>query len=99
MATTPNMPVGTASIAWVDGGGNSHLRVYSTDGYTVTERQWDINAWTTGSFSAPGAQVSATCYQTGGGVSIRVYCNFEDVTTEYCSDAGGAWYQGGYTTS
>jgi len=99
MATTQSLPVGTASIAWVDGGGITHLRVYSTDGYNVTERCWDNNSWTTGGFDAPGSQVSAACYASGGSVNIRVYCNFEDATTEYCSDAGGAWYQGGYTTT
>lgn len=95
----PNYPVGTASISWVDSGGTVHLRVYSTDGYNVSERCWDANSWTTGGFSAAGSQVSATCYPAGGSVNIRVYCNAQDKTVEYCSDAGGAWYEGGYTTT
>ena len=34
-----------------------------------------------------------------GGLSIRVYCTFEDKTVEWCIDQGGkGWYQGAYTT-
>ena len=43
--------------------------------------------------------MSATCWQGSGGLSIRVYCNFEDTTIEWCDDQGGSgWYQGAYTT-
>ena len=41
--------------------------------------------------------MSATCYVLNGQPYIRVYCNYEDVTTEWCSDAGSAWYTGSYT--
>lgn len=96
----PNFPTGTASVSWVDGGGVFHLRVYSTDGYNVSERCWDGNGWTNGGFSQPGSAVSATAWQMSGGYYLRVYCTFEDTTKEYCWDAGGqgGWYQGGYTT-
>lgn len=96
----PNYPVGTASVSWLDGGGTVHIRVYSTDGYNVSERCWDGSSWTTGGFSAAGGQVSATCWQdSSGNHYLRVYCNFQDKTVEYCSDAAGAWYEGGYTTT
>lgn len=96
MATSPNMPVDTAAVGWNDGS-TDHIRVYSSDGYNVTERCFDGNGWTTGGFSAAGGQVTATCWKSSDGINIRVYCNFEDQTIEYCSDNGGAWYQGGYT--
>lgn len=93
-----NYPIGTAAVSWLDGG-QIHIRVYSTDGYNVTERCWDGNGWTNGSFGPQaGAAVSATCWQGPGGLSIRVYCTFEDKTTEWCIDQGGGWYQGAYTT-
>ena len=94
----PNFPVGTAAVSWLDSGGVIHIRVYSTDGYNVTERCWDGSGWTGGSFAQPGSQVSATCWQGSGGLSIRVYCTFEDKTIEWCIDQGGGWYQGAYTT-
>jgi hypothetical protein len=92
------MPVATAAISWQDGGG-LHIRVYSTDGYNVSERCWDGNGWTTGGFSAKGSAVSATCWLNGSSASIRVYCTFEDGTIELCLDPGGGWYQGAYTVS
>lgn len=93
-----NDPIGTAVVNWVDSSGQAHLRVYSCDGYNVTERAWDGSAWTNGSFSAPGSAVSATAWQVNGNLSIRVYCTNEDKTVEWCIDQGGSWYQGGYTT-
>ena len=93
-----SLPVGTASVNWVDSSGHVHIRVYSTDGYNVTERCWDGSGWTNGAFKAAGDDVSATSWQDKGGLHIRVYCNFEDVTTEWCIDQGGGWYKGAYTT-
>jgi len=100
MADNPNYPVSTAAISWVDTSGNVHLRVYSCDGYTVTERSSDPGAtWTTGTFSQPGAAVSATCWQDHAGVHIRVYCTNDDQTIEWCQDPGSqTWFQGQYTT-
>ena len=96
----PNYPIGTASVSWLDNQGQVHIRVYSTDGYKVSERCWDGNGWTNGGFGPQqGSSVSATCWQGSGGLSIRVYCTFEDTTTEWCTDQGGNWYQGAYTTS
>ncbi len=94
-----NMPVGTASTSWVDNGGQVHIRVYSTDGYTITERCWDGSGWyegSLGSIGAQGGQVSATSWYEGGTSYIRVYCNFEDGTIEWCWDGNG-WYKGAYT--
>jgi Fungal fucose-specific lectin len=95
----PNFPTGTASVSWLDSGGQIHLRVYSTDSYNVTERCWDGNGWTNGGFTAAGSAVSATAWQTQAGAFIRVYCTFEDKTVEYCWDGGGSgWYVGAYST-
>ena len=99
MADNPNFPIGTAAINWLDGSGQVHIRVYSTDGYNVTERCWDGSGWTNGGFSAAGSAVSATSWMGRGGLSIRVDCTFEDTTTEWCIDQGGNWYKGAYTTT
>ena len=96
-----NFPISTAAINWFDSSNNLHIRVYSTDGYNVTE--WCIDqggsnsGWYVGGFSAPGSAVSATVWQTSSGASIRVYCTNEDTTTEWCTDPGAAWYQGSYS--
>lgn len=96
MADNPNFPIGTASINWIDSNGGSHIRVYSTDGYNVSEWCWDQGgtAWTQGAFSAPGSAVSATCWMGNAGLYIRVYCTFEDVTQEWCANPGGGWEKG-----
>jgi hypothetical protein len=97
MADNPDFPIGTAAVSWLDNQGTIHIRVYSTDGYNVSERCWDGSGWSTGSFAQQGSAVSATCWQGSGGLSIRVYCSFEDSTIEWCDDGGG-WYKGAYTT-
>ena len=89
--------ISTAAVNWLDSSGTIHIRVYSTDGYTVTERCWDGNGWSNGSFSGQGEAVSATSWMGPGGLSIRVYCTFEDETVEWCIDQGGGWYKGAYT--
>lgn len=99
MTTTPSYPIDTAAVSWIDTSNIAQLHVFSSDGYTVTERYWAGSSWATGSFSAQGSQVSATAYVLNGQPYLRVYCNFEDQTVEYCQDAGGAWYQGSYTPS
>ncbi len=100
MTTPPppaSMPNATASISWVDQNGIAQLHVFSTDGYTVTQRYWGSSSWLTGGFTAPGSHVSATVYLLQGQPYIRVYCTGQDKTVEYCWDAGGAWYTGSYT--
>jgi hypothetical protein len=95
----PNFPIGTAAISWFDSGGGLHIRVYSSDGYNVTERCIDPNSgWTTGAFSEAGSQISATCWNASDGVHVRVYCNFQNKTTEWCNDPGSGWTKGSYTT-
>jgi hypothetical protein len=97
MATIPKNSVNTASTSWLDHNGTIHIRVYSSDGYTVTERCWDGSGWFDGAFTAPGESASATSWSTSD-INLRVYCTFEDKTVEYCNDAGGSgWYQGAYT--
>ena len=94
MATT--YPIDTAAVSWTDNQG-VHIRIYTSDGYTVTEQCADPGAnWTAGIFSQPGSAVAATCWQAGGGVYIRVYCTFEDATTEWCSDPDKQWYRGAF---
>ncbi|MDF7777243.1 hypothetical protein P1X14_18430 [Sphingomonas sp. AOB5] len=100
MSDNPNFPTGTAVISWMDSSG-LHIRVYSTDGYNVIERCNDTgtDGWVTGSFSAPGSNVSATVWIDGGGnVNIRVYCTASDATTEWVNGSSG-WVKGDYTTT
>ena len=97
---SPIQSVHSAAVNWFDGA--IHIRVYSSDGYTVTERAIDqpnVN-WTTTSFSAPGSAVSATSWLASDGAHIRVYCTLDGKTTEWCSDPGTpGWTKGGYTPS
>ena len=94
MASVP-YSVDSAAVSWYDG--TVHIRVYSTDGYTATERCWDGSGWTDGAFKQQAGLVSATSWENNG-IFIRVYCTFEDTTTEWCWDAGGSgWYQGAFT--
>lgn len=94
----PNFPIGTASINWFDSSNNLHIRVYSTDGYNVTEWCIDQNGsqpgWYVGGFSEAGSAVSATCWVADGQPSIRVYCTFEDVTQEWTLNPGQLWEKG-----
>lgn len=100
MTDHPKYPISTASISWLDNSG-LHIRVYSTDGYTVTERGIDTggSGWTTRNFSQPGNAVSATVWVSNGAPSIRVYCTINDQTTEWASDNNGPWTKGTYTTT
>jgi len=99
MADNPSFPVATAAISWIDSQGGLHVHVYSSDGYNVVERYVNSGSggWQTGTLNAPGSDVSATCWQDSDGDHIRVYCTFEDTTTEWCSDAGQGWKKGAYT--
>ncbi|OYY90024.1 MAG: hypothetical protein B7Y45_09645 [Sphingomonas sp. 28-66-16] len=87
----------TAAVNWYDGSGQLHIRVYSSDGYTVTERCADGQGWTDGAFKQPGSQVSATAWTASDGAHIRVYCTANDGTTEWCADPDTAWTKGSYT--
>jgi hypothetical protein len=95
----PNYPIGTASVSWLDSSNQIHIRVYSTDGYTLTERCWDGGGWINGGFNAPASAVSATCWQASDGIHIRVYATNDDATIEWCFDPGTDWYQGQYTVA
>ena len=91
-------PVATAALSWMDSDGQLHIRVYSSDGYNVTERCQDgSGGWTTGDFKEPGAAVSATCWTSGDGTHVRVYCTYQEKTTEWGIDPGTGWYKGDYT--
>lgn len=99
MTDNPNFPVGTAAVSWIDSNGVPHIRVYSTDGYTVIERCQDGGSvWQTGQFSAPGSHVSATCWVAPDGIHLRVFCTGDDATTEWCCDPTTGWTKGDYTT-
>lgn len=97
-SNNPNFPIRTAVVSWFDPGGQLHLRVYSSDGYNVTERCNDGAGWVSG-FSMPGSDVSATCWQDSEGTHLRVYCTFQDKTVEWCNDPNSGWTQGAYTTT
>lgn len=101
MASNATYPVGTASVSWLDGSGQIQIRVFTTDGYNVTERVMDgANGWTDGTLSQPGSAVSATHWTGSDGDHIRVYCTSEDDTVEWCLDPEKSdWYQGSFTTS
>ncbi|MCW3846122.1 hypothetical protein OF829_02655 [Sphingomonas sp. LB-2] len=88
----------TAAVNWFDKNGGLHIRVYGSDGETISERCADAggSGWTTGTFSTGGSHVSATVWTVNGNPSIRVYCTGDNGTTEWCND-GAAWYQGTYT--
>ena len=96
MADNPDFPISTASVSWVDNSGQVHIRVYSSDGYNITERCYDGNGWTTG-YSCPGGNVSATAWADSAGEHIRVYATADDNTVEYCYDPGNSWYVGAYS--
>ncbi|MDE8650737.1 hypothetical protein [Novosphingobium album (ex Liu et al. 2023)] len=97
MAGNPNYPISTAAVSWFDSSNALHIRVYSTDGYEVTERCNDGQGWQTGQFNKPGGAVSAICWTASDGEHIRVYCTYEDKTTEWCCDPATGWTQGTYT--
>jgi len=99
MDDNPSFPISTAAVSWFDAAGQLHIRVYSSDGYNVIERCNDGNGWVTGQFSAPGSQVSATVWNASDGTHIRLYCTFQDKTTEWCCDPATGWTQGTYTTA
>lgn len=101
MADNPNFPSSTAAVNWIDAKGALHIRVYSSDGYNVTERCIDTGGpgWTTGSFKQAGTNVSATAWVASDGAHIRVYCTFQDTTTEWCNDPNTGWTKGGYTVT
>lgn len=97
MSDNPNFVIGTAALSWFDSSGQLHLRVYSTDGYTVSEMCTDGGAWYQSAFSAPASDVSATSWQDSQGTHLRVYCTFQDKTVEWCNDPGvTGWQQGQY---
>lgn len=100
--SNPNYPIGTASVSFFDpNNGNSlTLHVFSTDGYTVTQRYsaGGTNGWVTGGFNEPGSAVSTTAWLDSAGAHVRVYCTNDDTTTEYCWDPGSTvWTKGSYT--
>lgn len=99
MAGNPGYPTDTATVSWFYPAGTLHIRVYASDGYTVTERCNDQggSGWTTGQFKQSGSQVSATVWLASDGAHIRVYCTFQDKTTEWCNDPSTGWTEGSYT--
>ena len=97
MTDNPNFPISTAAINWFDSAGQLHIRIYSSDGYNVTERCNDGQGWRTGQFKQPGKQVSAMQWTVADGTHIRVYCTTDDVTTEWCGDPATGWTKGSYT--
>jgi hypothetical protein len=101
MASNAPQTIATASASWIDAQGGLHLHVFSTDGFTVTERYAapSTNGWTDGTLSQPATALSATAWVDPNGGHVRVYCTNEDATTEWCLDGDTAtqWYQGQYS--
>jgi len=101
MASNAPQTIATASASWVDAQGKIHLHVFSTDGFTVTERVVapTPSGWADGTLSQPANAISATAWVDANGGHVRVYCTNEDATTEWCLDGDTAtdWVQGGYT--
>lgn len=97
MPIRPQIPANSAVASYIDGGGNSIIHVFVSDGYTVTDKVWTGAVWQSGSFSQAGRNVSATAYVVNGTPCIRVYCVSQDVLTEYGQDGGGSWYVGGFS--
>jgi hypothetical protein len=101
-ADNPKYPIATASVSYFDPNNANalNIHVFSTDGYTVTERYAVSNesgGWMTGEFNQPGSAVSATAWVDSAGAHVRVYCTFNDGTTEWCLDPGTMWTKGAYT--
>jgi hypothetical protein len=90
-------PISTCAASWFDSAHTLHIRVYSSDGYTITERCNDGQGWVTGA-SFKGNQASVTVWQDSTGEHIRLYVTNADTTTEYCNDPGtSGWTTGQYT--
>ncbi|MEP9359481.1 hypothetical protein [Sphingomonas sp. KR3-1] len=96
MADNPSYPIGTCTTSWFDSSHALHIRVYSSDGYTITEQCDDGNGWTTGA-TFSGAQASVTTWADSAGQHIRLYVTGSNLTTEYCYDPGtSGWTKGQY---
>jgi Fungal fucose-specific lectin len=86
-----NSPTGSGSAMM------GHTRVYVASGGTITEHCWDEGTWSTGAFSAPGQQASATSWvDLDGQRHIRVYVASGGDITEHRWD-GGAWSTGAFS--
>ncbi len=93
----PSDPISTCAVSWFDSNHALHIRVYSSDNYTITERCNDGNGWVAGA-SFPGQQASAITWADSAGQHIRLYVTGEGTTTEYCADPGNPnWTKGSYT--
>jgi hypothetical protein len=93
MADDPIKTVGHAAISWSDSRHGSQARRYSSDGHEVVEHVWDGSRWTKTGFTAPGDQVSASCWVDQKGAHIRIACTFKGKVVEYASDPGTDWYR------
>jgi hypothetical protein len=85
-----------AAVCWQKDG--THVRIYRSDGQTVSEYAWDPSGgWTNGSnmFGAVGGinVVSAISWVNGGTVNIRLHTsdNRGEITVYGSSDGGQSW--------
>ena len=86
----------TSSISWVDSDHTIHIRVYRSDGTTVTERCWDGNGWFSGAFSKPGTSSSAITWSENGNLHVRVYVANGGNIQEWCWDPNSCWTLGAF---
>ena len=93
--TNPTPVTSIAAVSWWQNG--AHIRLYSSDGQTVTEHAWNPNEWTYGSFSASSVKginlVSAISWESSGAVNIRLHTsdNQGEITVYASSDGGQHW--------
>lgn len=82
--------VSTAAISWTSGVSQTpHIRLYVSDGTTVSEYGYDGSRWGEGGFSKPGHVVAATRQ-----FDMKVYCSTGADTQLWIYEKG--WKNGNY---
>ena len=88
-----------SAVSWIDSQNNPHLRVYTSNGQTISEQAYD-GSWYAGAFSAPGTTVGATSWlDSSGQIHLRVYVATkpnDGPIVEYAYDDSNGWYTGAF---
>ncbi|KAI1355815.1 fucose-specific lectin [Xylaria sp. FL0043] len=89
-----------AAVFWYDG--SPHIRVYAQDSenqiveYANSGPSWSKRVVVPG--AQVGASMAAVCWEENG-IRLRLYYQFIDGgIKEHCSDAGGDWFSGDFST-